>query len=303
MQYDKLIEIVKKIDDIKQYCFVLDEISAALASVSQVDEAIEIASLIDDKERRDGVLERIASILARKGNVDKAMDIASMIDSLHGKFYALCEVVVSLANKNDFDRAFLILKDIKGKKFLYLKEISYRAIGLALIKIEKFEKGIKFIEKIRNGDMRLCAFCDVVKLLVKLDKIEEAMSVFDRIDDLRIYPSDVLLTLVDAGQFKYVLDIIKNSNFGEDVYYYLGYIASKLAEEDNVDEAMNIIAKIQKKSDKLDVLKDIAIESAKVGNIDKAIFFADKIEDRYTKNKVLSNIVLVSIGKEEEREC
>ncbi len=154
----------------------LRDLAYALAAVGAGERCATVARSIDDSVAHESVLMWSAKLLAETGHVPQALDLSNRYFGPKDRWWEYSSVIAALAKVRDFEQA--------ERLAVGLSDTGSRSRELSSIAVERAAAGqwavaLTVIENISGQQERHRAMADIVPVLTRIGRVDEALALSD----------------------------------------------------------------------------------------------------------------------------
>lgn len=310
------IKLINNIQNEELRYYALHDFAINMAIKGKIKKSINIAKEIDIELLCYNALGEIAKVLFIKGEIKLGIDIIRSIEDEWHRFNSVNSTISELVQMSRYKDSSIIIQEnlrvIDHSEFESEKFNHFKAIIIQLIKHEKLDTLLNYINCIPNNYERSLILIELVLSLKNLSNIHDANIVikktikaarsienkWDKIIILRqIVDLLVNLEIKKNKKVSIIIDEILQTVKEIQVISWrssaLKEITSELAKYGMIKEAKEIVLEINDVSDSSHAFGNIALNQAKLGNLKDSVEIIKQIKNTSTKDLILKDIAII----------
>lgn len=245
-------------------------IAGALAARGELDPALAMASDLDDLWRSSAVFE-IALALVERGATEQALELAPKIADDLQRGNILAYIARAGLDTKDLDWVLTVAADITNRQThtLILIDIVHALVDRGVDDAERrrlIDAVLGARELARTGPSGSANLHNLVSAFARLDEVDEAVATIDELEDAQERASalsNLASLLALNGDIDRAMEIATELQSSSSNSYLvgnsLGAIAAAHATEGNVDEALDLVKRIEDPGIRATALARIAV--------------------------------------------
>jgi tetratricopeptide (TPR) repeat protein len=279
-------KIVPTLPDKQTQEYVMEETGRALARTGRIAEAEKLANEITHPQRKANIQKSIAVVQVKAGETEQAIATARSILDENRRAQVLSELVKICCELQQWETAEEVARQIRSVD-KHAASISY--IAARLVRAGKVKDAEAITRSIGNEFLKANALCDLATTLAQVGNIESAKRLARNIRKNQRIQQKAFTNISMAGLFsaKAAEPIARSIDAGSEREEALYNVAIAYAREHLWDEAKEIAGEISDEQKRDEAWGVMARELAQVEQWTEAIAALDKIQKRNQRIAVL----------------